>query len=45
MERVHKDEDILTEFSVITDESELAPQDNVLDLILTSASYDRHRLS
>lgn len=45
LSRAHKDEDVLTEFSVITDESEMAPQENVMDFILNTASFDRQRLA
>ena len=31
----------MTEFSVVTDESEIAPQENVLDLVVSKANFDR----
>ena len=35
------DDDVMTEVSTRTDESELAPQENILDLRVSSASIDR----
>ena len=31
----------MTEFSVVTDESEISPQENVLDLVVSKANFDR----
>ena len=45
LQRVHKDEDLLSEFSVVTDESEVTPQENVMDLVISRAQFDRQRLS
>lgn len=36
---------MLTEFSAVTDESEIAPQENVLDLVVSYAELDKNRLS
>jgi len=43
--REQKDEDLLTEFSAVTNESEIAPQENVMDLIINTANFDKSRLS
>jgi hypothetical protein len=32
-----KDDDLVSEFSVVTDESEVAPQENVFDLVISRA--------
>jgi len=45
LQRVPRDEDVMTEFSVVTDDSEIAPQENVLDLAVSSAQLDKQRLS
>ena len=37
LQHVQKDDDLLTEFSVVTDDSEIAPQENVLDLAVSNA--------
>ena len=36
---------MLSEFSVVTDESEVNPQENVMDLVVSRAQFDRQRLS
>ena len=36
-----RDGDAMTEFSVMTDESEIKPEENILDLRVTTASIDR----
>jgi hypothetical protein len=36
---------LLSEFSVVTDESEVTPQENVMDLVISRAQFDRQRLS
>lgn len=41
LQRVHRDEDMLSEFSVVTNESEITPQENVLDLVVSRAQFDR----
>lgn len=38
------DVDALTEFSVITDESEILPKENLLDLRISTAAFDRSNL-
>jgi hypothetical protein len=43
--QMRKDEELLTEFSMVTDESEMAPQENAMDLIVNAANFDRARLS
>lgn len=35
-----KDEDLLTEFSIATDESDILPKENVLDIVINKASFD-----
>ncbi|CDW86689.1 protein fantom [Stylonychia lemnae] len=40
-----KDDDVLTEFSAVTDNSEISPQENYLDLIVSKAQFDKQRLS
>jgi hypothetical protein len=40
MQRVQKEEDMLSEFSAITNESEVTPQENVMDLVISKASFD-----
>jgi hypothetical protein len=39
-----KDEDNMTEFSAITDETEIAPLENLLDLRISTANIDRTSL-
>ena len=41
----NQDVDAMTEVSTRTDESELGPQENSLDLRVTSASFDRVMLT
>lgn len=36
---------MLTEFSAVTNESEMAPQENKMDLIVNVANFDKQRLS
>ena len=45
LQRANREEDMLSEFSIITDESEVSPQENVMDLIVSRATFDRQRLS
>ena len=40
-----KDDDLMSEFSIATDESDILPQENVLDLIINTANFDKARLS
>ena len=40
-----KEDDNLTEFSVITDETEIGPIENLLDLRISTASLDRAQLA
>lgn len=35
----------MSEFSIATDESDILPQENVLDLIINTANFDKARLS
>lgn len=41
LRKEQRDEDVMTEFSVVTDESEIAPQENVLDLVMNTAQLDK----
>ena len=45
LQRVQNDDDMQSEFSVVTDESEVTPQENVMDLVVSKAQFDRQRLS
>ena len=45
LQRVQNDDDLQSEFSVVTDESEVTPQENVMDLVVSKAQFDRQRLS
>ena len=36
---------MLSEFSVVTNESEITPQENILDLVVSRAQFDKQRLS
>ena len=45
MSKVHRDEDLLSEFSIVTDDSEVLPQQNVMDLIVSKATFDRSRIA
>jgi hypothetical protein len=38
------DDDAMTEFSVLTAESELAPQQNILDLRVSNIEFDKNTL-
>ena len=40
-QRVQNDDDLVSEFSVVTDESEVTPQENVMDLVVSKAQFDR----
>lgn len=40
-----KDDDNMTEFSAVTDETEIGPIDNLLDLRISTASLDRASLA
>jgi hypothetical protein len=40
-----KDDDLVSEFSVVTDESEINSQENVLDLLVGKAVFERTRLA
>ncbi len=41
LQRVQNDDDLVSEFSVVTDESEVTPQENVMDLVVSKAQFDR----
>jgi len=43
--RMNPDDDLLTEFSVITNETDITHEENVLDLIINTASFDQSRIS
>ena len=45
LQRVQNDDDLQSEFSVVTDESEVTPQENVMDLVVSKAQLYRQRLS
>lgn len=44
LKREVKEEDAMTEFSAITDETEIGPVENLLDLRISTASFDRSAL-
>jgi hypothetical protein len=39
------DEDAMSEFSVLTAESELLPQQNILDLRVSNVEFDKHTIN
>lgn len=45
MQQMHRDEDLMSEFSAVTNESEISPQENVMDLVVNRAQFDRQRLA
>jgi hypothetical protein len=45
LQRAHRDEDLLSEFSAVTNESEISPQENVMDLLVSRANFDKQKLS
>lgn len=38
---MNKDDELLSEFSVVTEESEMAPQENAFELIINASNFDR----
>ena len=45
IQRAHREEDMLSEFSAVTNESEITPQENVFDLVISKAQLDQQKLS
>ena len=45
LQRVQRDEDLLSEFSAVTHESEISPQENVLDLLVNRVTFDKQKLA
>eukprot|EP00347_Sterkiella_histriomuscorum_P001912 403370193 len=45
LRKEQRDDEVMTEFSVVTDESEIAPQENVLDLVINTGELNKNKLS
>jgi hypothetical protein len=45
MNQLRKDDELLSEFSAVTHESEMAPQENAFELLVSSTNFDKQRLT
>lgn len=44
LQRINREEDLLSDFSGATDDTEVGTMDNFFDLLVSKASFDRGRL-
>jgi hypothetical protein len=45
MKATKPEDDLLSDFSAITNETEIGHEENVLDLVLNGATFDQNRLA
>lgn len=45
LQRINREEDLMSDFSGVTDETEIGTMDNFFDLLVSKASFDRGRLA
>jgi hypothetical protein len=45
LQKINREEDMLSEFSGFTDETEVGTMDNFFDLLVSKASFDRSRMA